>query len=143
VHEKRSAPSKNTVNRWKREESKPRERFEKEFAQGTSNKLRATEAKRAEMEEAWYVWFRHMQGRDMTLTADIIRSEAKQLGTQLGVLRKTVGVQHVCTVWLSGHIYDTGKARHVQQYTCHNQRSPPRQFYVLLACTACTNYLAS
>jgi hypothetical protein len=37
------------------------------------------------MEEALYVWFRQMQGRDMTLTEDIIHSKAKQLGTQLGV----------------------------------------------------------
>jgi hypothetical protein len=59
-HEKRSARSKNTVNGWKREESKLRERFEKECAQGSSNKLLASEAKHAEMEEALYVWFRQM-----------------------------------------------------------------------------------
>jgi hypothetical protein len=47
-HEKRSAPNKNTVNEWKREESKLRERFEKEFAQGTNNKVRAREAKHAD-----------------------------------------------------------------------------------------------
>jgi hypothetical protein len=41
-HEKRirSAPNKNNVNGWKRE-STLRERFENEFAQGTSNKVRA------------------------------------------------------------------------------------------------------
>jgi hypothetical protein len=84
-HEKRSAPNKNTVNGWKKEESKLRERFEKEFAQGTSNKVRAREAKHAEMEEALHVWFRQMQGSDTTLTEDIICSKAKHLGTQLGV----------------------------------------------------------
>jgi hypothetical protein len=85
-HAKRSAPNKNSVNGLKREESWLRERFEKQSAQGTSNKLRAREAKHAEMEESLYVWFRQMQGRDMTLTEDIIHSKAKQLGTQSGVL---------------------------------------------------------
>jgi hypothetical protein len=36
------------------------------------------------MEAALHVWFRQMQGRDMTPTGDIIRSKAKQLGAQLG-----------------------------------------------------------
>jgi hypothetical protein len=84
-HEKRSAPNKNAVNGWKREESKMGERFEKEFAQGIRNTVRAREAKHAEMEEALYVWFRQMQGRDMTLTENIVRSKANQVGTQLGV----------------------------------------------------------
>jgi hypothetical protein len=61
----------------------------------------------------------------------------------LELLRKMVGVQHVFTVWLSGLVYDTGKARHVQQYTCHNHHNPTRQVHALLACTACTNYSAS
>jgi hypothetical protein len=84
-YEIRSAPNKDTVNGWKREESKLKERVEKEFTQGTSNKMCAREAKYAEMKEALNVWFRQMQGRDMTLTEDTIRSKAKQLGTQLGV----------------------------------------------------------
>jgi hypothetical protein len=85
VHEKRTAPNKNTVNGWKKNGGKLREQFQKESAQGTTGKLRSKEAKHTQMEEALYVWFRQMQGRDMALTEEIIREKAKQLGGQLNV----------------------------------------------------------
>jgi hypothetical protein len=84
-HEKRKAPTKNTVNGWKKSEAQLRAQHEKECAQGTTGKVRSREAKHAQMEEALYVWFRQMQGRDMLLTEEIIREKAKQIGAQLNV----------------------------------------------------------
>jgi hypothetical protein len=123
-YEIRSAPNKDTVNGWKREESKLKERFEKEFTQGTSNKMRAREAKYAEM-EALNVWFRQMQGRDMTLTEDTIRSKAKQIGTQLGV-------PETCA-FSSGWLHNFKRRDGIKSFVMHGEAGSANQEGVNLA----------
>jgi hypothetical protein len=49
-HERRSPPSKNTVNCWKKMREKLKEKDEKEFAQGTVDKTRVKAAMHGQME---------------------------------------------------------------------------------------------
>jgi hypothetical protein len=84
-HERRSPPSKNTVNGWKKMREKLKEQNEKEFAQGTVDKTRVKADMHGQMEEALYVWFRQMQARDMALTDDILCGKGMQLGPRFEV----------------------------------------------------------
>jgi hypothetical protein len=124
-HEKRKAPTKNTVNGWKKSEAQLRAQHKKECVQGTTGKVRSREAKHAQMEEALCVWFRQMQGRDVPLTEEMIREKAKQIGAQLNAPQ--------CFGYSAGWLHNFKKRYGIMSSVLHGEAGSANQEGIELA----------
>jgi hypothetical protein len=74
-------PGKTTVNDWRRAAEQIREQFQKVTA-GNDNAKRQRSARFPALEEALAIWFRQQEARDLPITDEVLRGQAKIFGQQ-------------------------------------------------------------
>jgi hypothetical protein len=78
--EKREDVKKSTVAGWKREETQLRKVWDNHKATPGDRMIRNKDQQNPQMEEALYVWLRHMEARDMTISEEIIKTKTREFG---------------------------------------------------------------
>jgi hypothetical protein len=130
----RTAPSKQSVNDWRKAANSLRQQLAERSSKGQAVTTQRNKAARyPELEEALFVWFRQQQSNDMTITEQLLREQAQVFGAKFNV--------HESFIFSSGWMQKFKKRYGIKSYALHGEAGDANAEGIKLAQTELRNVL--